>query len=77
MLAVQVQSGSTLVAGRPQVLFETAMSVSVSGWPYDVAPDGRFLVIRSGQTEAGGGTAPNMIVVLNWTEEVKRLVPTR
>ena len=31
-----------------------------SGWtrPYDIAPDGRFLIIRSGQAEAGGGTAP-------------------
>jgi eukaryotic-like serine/threonine-protein kinase len=77
MLAVQVQSGSTLLAGRPQVLFETAMFVSVSGRPYDVAPDGRFLVIRSGQTEGGGGMPSNMIVVLNWTEELKRLVPTK
>ena len=31
--------------------------------------------IRSGQAEAGGGTPSNMIVVLNWTEELKRLVP--
>jgi hypothetical protein len=78
MLAVPVQSGSTLVAGRPQVLFETAMVVSVSGRPYDVAPDGRFLIIiRGGQNEAGGGTASNLIVVQNWFEELKRLVPTR
>jgi len=75
MLAVQVRSGSTLVAGRPHVLFETAMGVSFSGRPYDVAPDGRFLIIRSGQTESGGGTASNLIVVQNWFEELKRLVP--
>jgi eukaryotic-like serine/threonine-protein kinase len=76
MLAVPVQSGSTLVAGRPQVLFETATAVTVSGRPYDVAPDGRFLIIRRVETEAGG-TPSNMIVVLNWTEELKRLVPTK
>jgi serine/threonine-protein kinase len=76
MLSVQVQSGSTLVAGRPQVVFETAMGVSVSGRPYDVAPDGRFLIIRNDQTEAGGGTVSNLIVVQNWFEELKRLVPT-
>ena len=71
-----MQSGSTLVAGRPQVLFEFAMFAPGAGnLPYDVAPDGRFLVIRSGQTEAGGDTPSNMIVVLNWTEELKRLVP--
>ena len=43
--------------------------------PYDIAPDGRFLIIRSGQAEAGGGTASNLIVVQNWFEELKRLVP--
>lgn len=77
MLAVPVQSGTTLVAGRPQVLFEFAMLAPAGETrPYDIAPDGRFLVIRSGQAEAGGGTASNMILVLNWFEELKRLVPT-
>ena len=77
ILAVPVQSGTTFVAGRPQVLFEFAMDVTLSGRPYDIAPDGRFLIIRSGQPEAGGGTASNMIVVQNWFEELKRLVPRR
>jgi hypothetical protein len=44
--------------------------------PYDIAPDGRFFIIRSGQGEAGS-IASNMIVVLNWVEELKRLVPTK
>jgi serine/threonine-protein kinase len=77
MLAVPMQPGSTLKAGRPQVLFEAAMSIQgVGGRPYDVAPDGRFFIIRSVQTEGGGGTSPNIIVVLNWLEELKGLVPT-
>jgi serine/threonine-protein kinase len=75
MLAVPIQSGTTLVAGRPQVLFELAWPAGLSR-PYDIAPDGRFLIIRSGQAEAGG-IASNMIVVQNWTEELKRLVPTK
>ena len=76
MLAVPVQSGTTLVAGRPQVLFEFAMLRRGGGArPYDIAPDGRFLIIRSGQADAGGGTASNLILVLNWFEELKRLVP--
>ena len=45
--------------------------------PYDIAPDGRFLIITSGQDEAGGGMTLNLIVVLNWFEELKRLVPTK
>jgi hypothetical protein len=58
MFAVPVQSGTTLVAGRPQVLFEFAMFVAPNmARPYDIAPDGRFLIIRSGQADAGVGTA--------------------
>ena len=71
-----MQSGTTLVAGRPQVLFEFAMLVPPPGArPYDITPDGRFIVIRSGQEEPGGSVAPTMVLVLNWFEELKRLVP--
>jgi len=43
--------------------------------PFDMMPDGRFVGVRSpGQNPDG----PAQIhVVLNWTEELKRLVPTR
>jgi len=78
MLAVPMQPGSTLKAGRPHVLFEAALSVQGVGVrPYDVAPDGRFFIIRSVQMEGAGGTPSNIIVVLNWLEELKRLAPTR
>jgi hypothetical protein len=41
-------------------------------------PDGRMLgVVSAGQTQAGGSTTPQMHVVINWHEELKRLVPTR
>ena len=49
--------------------------VGGSRWTgYDVAPDGRF-IIRSVETEGDGGTASNIILVQNWFEELKRLVP--
>jgi len=51
------------------------MFVGAGNRPYDIALDGRFLIIRSGQAEAGGGTAPQIVVVQNWFEELKRLVP--
>ena len=77
MFTVAVQSGTTLVAGRPRLLFEFAMESlpAQGGRPYDLAPDGRFLMIRSGRAEAAAGTASNLMVVQNWTEELKRLVP--
>jgi hypothetical protein len=78
MFAVPVQSGTTLVAGRPRVLFEFELfAPGIGNRPYDLAPDGRFLIIRSGEAEAGRGTASNLILVQNWHEELKRLVPVR
>ena len=57
MLAVQVQSGTMLVAAPPKVLFEIEMLVPPGGArTYDVAPDGRFLIIRSEQAEAATGS---------------------
>ena len=53
ILAVSVQSGSALVAGRPEVLFERAHPpVAVGRRPYDVSPDGRFAMITSGDRGA-------------------------
>ncbi len=46
------------------------------GRPYDVLPDGRFAVIRGDQAEAAGGTAPQMVIVQHWFEDLKRLVPS-
>jgi hypothetical protein len=43
----------------------------------DLAPDGRFFLIRSVQEETGGTPAANLIVVQHWFEELKRLVPTK
>ena len=77
MLTVAVQSGSALVAGRPDVLFEKAHPEIGTGWrPYDVSPDGRFVMITTGATESDTDAAPTVIVVQNWIEELKRLVPT-
>jgi serine/threonine-protein kinase len=43
---------------------------------FDVAPDGRFLMLKAGG-DAGTMTPDSLIVVQNWTEELKRLVPTK
>ena len=78
MFVVPVQSGTTLVAGRPQVLFEAAMiAPAVGSRTYDLAPDGRFIVILRAEEKTGSGTAPGLILVQNWFEELKRLLPTR
>ena len=40
---------------------------------YDVAPDGRFVVMKP----VGRPPRDEIVIVLNWFEELKRLVPTR
>ena len=76
MLAVAMP-GTPLAAGRPHVLFEFAMLPQSAGnRPYDVAPDGRFFMIPGGPPESGGGSQ-NLVVVQNWFQELKRLVPAR
>ena len=59
----------------PRRLFEfsaTTFNLDPNFADYDVAPDGRFLSVQ-GDTAA----ADDINVVLNWTEELKRLVPSK
>ncbi len=75
MMAVSVETEPTFSAGKPEVLFEGSYLSSESDPEfqyYDISPDGqRFLMIKAEE----GSTAP-INVVLNWFEELKRLVPT-
>ena len=69
---VDVEGDTAFTASRPRVLFEGTYSldpVSVGIPNYDVAADGRFLMIMR------GGTATEITVVLNWFQELKERVP--
>ena len=75
MLVVSIQTEPRFASGRPTVLFEGSYRGATSSPPgyayYDISPDGRrFLMSKEDSTP----TAIN--VVLNWFEELKRLVPT-
>jgi hypothetical protein len=49
-----------------------------SGRTYDISPDGRrFLMIKQGGGPDQTAAPPSLVVVQNWGEELKRLVPTR
>ena len=71
MMAVSADLSSKIpVLGRPTALFEDVYNFGngISVPNYDVTPDGRFIMTRS-EPEAG-----RLHVVLNWTEELKRLL---
>lgn len=74
--AVSVESGDDFQFGAPERLIEGIYLAATSGRAYDVSPDGqRFLMIKSGGS-AEGTSRPDLVMVENWFEELKRLVPT-
>jgi serine/threonine-protein kinase len=79
MLAVPIESGggrAGFAPGIPKTLFKGQYVMINAGRTYDVAPDGRrFLMIKSATATAPSST-PQLVVVLNWDQELKRLVPT-
>ena len=76
LMAVPVQSGATYSAGTPQVVVNAAYLNPYNGRTYDVSPDGkRFLMIKEASTQPA--SPRQLVVVLNWFEELKRLVPRK
>jgi serine/threonine-protein kinase len=77
MMAASVELSPSLSLGRVTKLFDWERPPrGVSGMLYDISPvDGRFLMIKPAQ--AGSDDVIDISVVLNWLEELKRLVPTK
>ena len=71
MMVVDIVAESSFSHGVAKELFEEPYSYG-DGRQYDIHPDGkRFLMIKEVKQ-----TEPQLIVVQNWFEELKRLVPT-
>ncbi len=75
MMVVEFSSGPNPKVGRSQTLFEGRF---VPGTPYgrnyDISPDGKSLIMI---TSTEMSSPPSQIhVILNWSEELKRRVPT-
>ncbi|MDA2927430.1 protein kinase [Acidobacteria bacterium AH-259-G07] len=77
MIAVAVRSeGESLRAGKPRQLFEGSFP-SLYPYPdYDITPDGKRFVMFKMDTEKEEAAFTHLNFVLNWFEELKRLVPT-
>jgi eukaryotic-like serine/threonine-protein kinase len=79
MMAVPVQTSPAFSAGNPARVFETRYLTPNNGRTYDVSADGqRFLMIKGIDNDRASGTPPvNIVVVLNWFEELKQRVPVK
>jgi serine/threonine-protein kinase len=74
MFGVPIETASGLQWGRPQLLFEfNALSMTLTTGDFDVAPDGRFLMIKPG---AGEVAVRPLHVIVNWHNELRANVPT-
>ena len=72
---------NTFKYGNPRMLFEGSY-VPEEDDPsaargFALAPDGqRFLMMKEQGRHVGSSGTTEVVVILNWVEEVKRLVPT-
>jgi serine/threonine protein kinase len=73
MMAVEVVMGDSISVGEPFELFTGLYMAGSQKWDYDVAPDGRFIMIKTPDEDR-----PREIsVVLNWLQELEQLVPAQ
>ena len=81
LMRVGVERASSWAATTPTLLVKDRYFTIPGGNPgrtYDLSSDGqRFLLIKEGGGADQTAAPPQIIVVLNWTEELKRLVPTK
>ena len=74
-MSVAAETEPELFIGEPEELFEERYFHDSTDFPhsYDIGPNGRLFMIKTREDNEG----PTPIhVVLNWFEELKRLVPT-
>jgi len=74
MMAVPMSTEPTFRPGNPVALFTGPYRVGGGNvpHPFDIAPDGQRLLMLKAAPQA---TTPAIIVIQNWFEELKRLVP--
>jgi hypothetical protein len=82
LMSVAVRLGPTFEWGTPMRLFPNNFYVGRGlqsrGGTYDVTPDGRrFLMLKTVGNPDQLAESANVVVVKNWGEELKRLLPRR
>jgi len=82
VMVVDVETDPTFTRNQPRTLFEAssagpgAFGSTTPTRSYDLAPDGRRFVMIANPAQFEQQPVTSIHVVLNWFEELKRLVPT-
>ena len=78
IMSVGLETNGSVKASAPEVLFDNPEYVLTRVWnwrAFDLSPDGkRFLMVKRG-ADSDADAKPEIRVFLNWTEELKQLVP--
>jgi eukaryotic-like serine/threonine-protein kinase len=77
VMAVTVETADELSFSAPAKLFSGLYIMNEAPVPrsYDVAHDGRFLMVEQPGGAAASAPSPGIVVVQNWTQELERRVP--
>ena len=87
LIAVEVETEATFTRGPLTIVLDTVRPVQDTGFgsfsreatetiPVGVSPDAQRFLMWNPSTPNEGSTRTEIVVVLNWFEELKRLVPT-
>jgi hypothetical protein len=74
-MAVSVQGSTPDDWSAPEKLFEGQVFFAEGPRMFDVARDGRFLMLKAGSDDATIPTRDSIMVVQNWTDTLKERVP--
>ena len=75
LMAATVRADTTFAWDTPEMLLDGDYFFGAPGRNFDVAPDGRFLMIKDTGQSTSDDSSPQINVVLNWFEELTARVP--
>jgi Tol biopolymer transport system component len=79
LMLVRVEAAQSWLGSTPERLFSNpnlSSPAGLAGLSYDISPDGRrFLILKLKSSQETTSDPVQLLVVQNWHEEVKRLVP--
>ena len=74
LMATTVAPDTSFAFSKPQMAVAAGFFIAPTSRSYDVSPDGtHFLLIDA--TGKADGPEGDMVVVLNWGQELRRLLP--